>query len=108
MRGVLSVAGAALGLAAVAPQARLYGAESIDRYLRQHGRSRQVGNSIADQPHEHKREIARRLRQAERVRENRKARYVAAWSDCYGVYRGVPKLETLAIGRTRSGRDINL
>lgn len=56
------------------PQARLYGSGPIERHLRQYGRSRQGGHSIADQPHEDTREIARRLRQAERNAERRLAR----------------------------------
>lgn len=35
------------------------------------------GNSIADKPHKHEREIARRKRQAERIARNRRARAVA-------------------------------
>ena len=78
MRSLLGAARVALGLAAAAPQSRIYGAENIRRHIQKHGRSRQKGASLADKPHEHKREIARRKRQAERVRANRQARVVAA------------------------------
>lgn len=80
-RGTASLAGAVLGAAlagAGGPQARLYGADNIARYIRKHGRSWQVGHSVAGLPHEHKREIARRLRQAERNRERREERVALA------------------------------
>lgn len=81
MRGnpVLGLAAASLGVALSAapggaPQGRVYGHENIKRQLQKWGRSRRRGNSPAGYSHDHKREIARRLRQAERDRENRLAR----------------------------------
>lgn len=93
--------GAALAAMQAAPMARIYGAENIRRHIQKHGRSRQIGHSIADQPHEHKREIARRKRQAERIDANRHERAVRA-SRPYGPYPAPNK------GLTRSGREIDL
>lgn len=59
------------------------------------------GHSIADQPHEHKREIARRKRQAERNAEKRLARAVAA------SRKGRP-MTPAGFGLSRSGRVIAL
>lgn len=78
---------ASLALAASgAPIAKLYGAENIERYVRQYGRSRRRGNSLADKPHEHKREIARRLRQEARNAERQNARAAR-----YGVPGGLTR-----------------
>lgn len=106
MRALAGIAGAALGVAlASGPQARLYGSGPIERHLRQYGRSRQSGHSIADQPHEHKREIARRLRQAERIDANRHARAVRA-SKAH-PYGGLP-YPAPNVGLTRTGAKVLL
>lgn len=55
---------------------RIYGAANIKRHLQRQKRTWGATGSLAGQPHEHKREIARRLRQAERDRQNREARGV--------------------------------
>jgi hypothetical protein len=68
---------AALAAVGISVGGKLYTATEIERHIRRHGRSRQMGHSIADQPHEHARANARRVRQAARDRENRACRLVA-------------------------------
>lgn len=63
--------------AAAAPTGRVYGHANIKRMLQKHGRSRQIGYSIAHGPHENKREIARRQRQAARNAVRQRDRYFA-------------------------------
>ena len=84
-RSVIGLAAASLGVALaaapnVAPQGRIYGHDNIKRHVQKWGRSRQQGNSPAGYSHEHKREIARRLRQAERDRAKREARMLATFA----------------------------
>lgn len=81
--GILAAAGASLA-PAVAPQARIYGAGPIERYLRQRGRSQRRGSfdsrysANTGQPHENAKEIARRVRQAARDAERQAERVKSA------------------------------
>jgi len=84
MGGLRLIVGAALaGLAAGAP-ARIFGADNIAHHIRCQKRdhSRGAASSIATGnrwggPHLHKRERARRARQAARIAERQRARQVA-------------------------------
>ena len=76
--------GAAAGAAATATRGLGNALVGLAPTRREHhmGRTRyplgyRPGRSIADQPHEHKRAIARRLRQAERNAERQRERYLA-------------------------------
>lgn len=104
--GILGLAGAALAALATSPGV---GAEHELAAHRHHaGRTRypvgykpRKGGSIADRPHEHKREIARRQRQAERVAENRAARLARYRSKRGSV---APPGAEQPQGMTRGGR----
>lgn len=68
MKNLLSQAAAsALAMAGAGPN-RIFGAAAIECYIDRNStrRFRHATGSIAGQPHEHKREIARRQRQAAR------------------------------------------
>jgi hypothetical protein len=80
-----------------APVARVYGAGPIKRMLQRHGRS-QRGRDGTYTPHNGEREIARRLRQAERDAE----RQIACVGDF--VKWGVNPLPPGATGLSRRGR----
>lgn len=98
------LAGLGLGVAAAAPAARIYGAENIKRHIQRHGRSTQVGNSLAEYRHENTREMARRVRQAERDRERQAAR---AYADerRRGIFRQ-PASDPPQSGLSRRGRRV--
>lgn len=99
--GILGMAGAALAALVTSPGV---GAEHELAAHRHHaGRTRypaglkpRKGGSIADRPHEHKREIARRQRQAERIAANQAARLDAHWS-------GKARRNNGVVGLTRRG-----
>ena len=74
LAGVAGVALAALAGSA-APTGRIYGYDNIKRHLQRQKRTWGATGSLAGQPHEHKREIARRLRQADRDRRNQAHRW---------------------------------
>jgi hypothetical protein len=107
MRGLASIAAAGLGVALAAapnaaPAGRIYGAENIKRHLQQHGRSRQQGNSPAGYAHANTREMARRVRQAERNAERRLERYLAAG---YSIH---PLPDGEQVGLSRRGYTVRL
>lgn len=76
LAGVAGVALAAL-VGSAAPTGRIYGYDNIKRHLQRQKRTWGASGSLAGQPHEHKREIARRLRQQARDAERQRARQVA-------------------------------
>lgn len=81
MRGLGAIAGAALLAVSAIPQNRIYGAENIRRHLQRQKRdARGASGSLAGLPHKHEREIARRLRQAERDGTRQRDRYLSLFS----------------------------
>ena len=99
LAGVAGVALAALAGSA-APTGRIYGYENIKRHLQRQKRTYSSGGgSPAGYAHEHKREIARRLRQQARIAERQAERLDAS------IY-GKAMRNNGVVGLTRRGRQV--
>lgn len=99
LAGVAGVAPAALAGSA-APTGRIYGYENIKRHLQRQKRAYgSGGGSLAGYAHEHKREIARRLRQQARIAERQAERLEAR-----GGGQPITIKAGSVIGLTRRGR----
>jgi hypothetical protein len=76
---------------------RIYGAANIKRHLQRQKRTWGATGSLAGQPHEHKREIARRLRQQARNVERQRARVHARIEQSRGSW--MPSSGVVGISR---------
>lgn len=77
--GLEGVAAAALEVKAAGAPVRIYGAANIKRHIQQQkpDYAQRAKGSMADQPHEHSREIARNLRKKARAEEKAAAKAAA-------------------------------
>lgn len=102
-----TIVGAALTAASAAPTGKIYGARNIKRHLQRQKRDYVVEHGLGGYVHDDKREIARRLRQAERDARNRALRWFAS----QGIPMRPPGAEPTrytAVGLSRRGREVAL